>query len=154
MLLLGKNVDIGLRTHRLCGKRSPGMSNDLVSAPTWRAWNIPGWAPAILVLIAAAPIGPGLGGSFRPVFVLGCGAAGWYAWRSSPSAHLQALLFLFTFTPLVRRLVDLSAGYDQTGIMLVGPLVAMLAPVPRLRCLLEGGRPMGPQMGPIMMVGG
>jgi hypothetical protein len=130
------------------------MSEDLMSAVSRRVWPVPGWAPAVLLLIGAVAIGPGLGASFRPLFVLSCGAAGWYAWRSSPCVHLQVAILLFAFTPLARRMVDLSAGYDQSGIMLVGPLLAILAPVPRLRYFLEGGRSLGPQMGPILVVGG
>ncbi|RAI40360.1 O-antigen ligase family protein, partial [Rhodoplanes roseus] len=94
-----------------------------------------------------------LGGLSRLAFVLGCGAAGWYAWRRSPGEHLQAALVLFAFAPFVRRLVDLSVGYDQTGIMLVGPLLALLAPFPQLLRRLESDRPLDARMGPILLVG-
>jgi hypothetical protein len=64
---------------------------------------------------------------------------------------LQAALLLFAFAPLVRRLVDVSIGYDQTGIMLVGPLLALLAPLPRLHLLIDRER-LPRQMGPILVV--
>jgi hypothetical protein len=130
------------------------MSEGATSAVGQRAWPVAGWVPAVLLLLGTAAIGPSLGAIVRPAFVIGCGAAGWYAWRSSPRAHLQAALILFAFTPLVRRMVDLSAGFDQTGIMLVGPLLAILAPVPRLQHFLDGERSPGPQTAPMLIVAG
>ena len=102
--------------------------------------RIPGWGPAVGLLIVVAVIGPSLGGLIRPVFVLACGAAGWWAWRKGPAAHLQAILALFCFTPFVRRLVDVAAGFDQQSLMLIGPLLAILAPTIELRRLAEPNR--------------
>ncbi|CAL8981936.1 hypothetical protein RHODGE_RHODGE_02879 [Rhodoplanes serenus] len=114
---------------------------------------VPGWVPAALLLAATAVAGPMLGGLARPVFVLGCGAVGWYAWRRGPGEHLQAALVLFAFAPFVRRLVDLSAGYDQAGLMLVGPLLALLAVLPALWRRLESDRPFDRRFGPLLLVG-
>jgi hypothetical protein len=50
---------------------------------------------------------------------------------------LQSALILFTFAPFVRRIVDLSAGFDTLGLMLIGPLLAILVPVLYLPQLLE-----------------
>ena len=33
---------------------------------------------------------------------------------------------LFVFAPFVRRMVDLSIGFDQLGLMLIGPIWIML----------------------------
>ncbi|MGJ4952547.1 O-antigen ligase family protein [Bradyrhizobium sp. HKCCYLS20291] len=112
------------------------MSTILTSAPAERDWQVPGWAAAILVLVGTAAAASILGGASRALFVLGCGGAGWYAWRQGPTVHLQAALILFSFAPFVRRIVDLSAGYDQLGLMLIGPLFAILAPVLSLPQLL------------------
>ncbi len=116
-------------------------------------WTLPGWAPAILLLLAMAVVGPHLGSLSRPLFVLGCAAAGWYAWQRGPAAHLQAVLFLFAFSPFVRRLVDLSVGYDANGLMLVGPLLAIMIPAPKLLALLDGRQTVRGQIGPILVVG-
>ena len=86
--------------------------------------------------------------------MIGCGAAGWYAWRQGPGAHLQAALVLFALAPFVRRIVDLSAGYDQTGIMLIGPLLAILAPVQRLLQMLGSRQAPGHRIYPLVIVGG
>ena len=110
--------------------------------------------PAVIVLVVTAAIGPSLGSLSRPMFVIACGAAGWYAWRRGAAAHLQAAIILFSFAPLVRRIVDLSIGFDQAGLMLVGPLLALLAPVPQLRQLLEGERSLGAQTAPMLIVAG
>ena len=92
--------------------------------------GLPGWVAAAALLVVTAT--PGLGQIARPFFILGCGAVGWYAWRQGPGAHLKVALTLFAFAPLVRRVVDLSVGYDYTGLMLIGPLLAILVPVPQL----------------------
>lgn len=113
------------------------MSTSLTSTSRFGVWPIPGWLAAVLMLVVVAGIGGSLGGVSRLLFVLGCGVVGWYAWRQSPAAHLQAALILFTFAPFVRRIVDLSAGFDQLGLMLIGPLLAILVPVLYLPRLLE-----------------
>lgn len=129
------------------------MKSVSLAAPARRGWSAPGWLPALLLLAGAAVFGPTLGSVSRPMFIVGCAAAGWYAWRQSPIAHLQAALALFTFAPLVRRLVDLAAGFDPTGVMLVGPLLAIMVPVPELRRLSERHHPLAPALAPMIVVG-
>ncbi|HZO46473.1 MAG TPA: O-antigen ligase domain-containing protein [Xanthobacteraceae bacterium] len=119
-----------------------------------RSWSIPGWLPAVILLLVTIAIGPSLGSLSRPLFVLACGAAGWYAWRCGAAAHLQTAIILFTFAPMARRIVDLSVGYDDSSLMLVGPLFALLAPVPQLRRLLEGNQSLGAQSTPMLIVAG
>lgn len=94
-----------------------------------KLWPLPGWTLAALLLVVGALLAGPLGASTRALFVLGCGVVGWYSWRQGPGAHIQAALTLFAFAPFVRRLVDLSVGYDQVGVILIGPLLAILAPV-------------------------
>lgn len=113
------------------------MSTSLATTSRVGVWPMPGWLAAVLMLAAVAALGGSLGGLSRPIFVLGCGAVGWYAWRQGPAMHLQAALILFAFAPFVRRIVDLSAGFDQLGLMLIGPLLAILVPVLSLPRLLE-----------------
>jgi hypothetical protein len=108
------------------------VNHGLASIYRWKLWPVPGWIPAVALIVATAAAASALGELSRPLFVLGCGAVGWYAWRQSPSAHLQVALTFFAFAPFVRRVVDLSIGYDKTGLMLIGPLLAILVPVPRL----------------------
>jgi hypothetical protein len=129
------------------------VSGTLVSTHARLTERLPGWLPAAVLLIATAVAGPSLGGMSRIAFVLGCGAAGWYAWHRGPGVHLQTALVLFAFAPFVRRLVDLSVGYDQTGIMLVGPLLALLPPVVRLLALLDRNGPLHRQIAPLLVVG-
>jgi O-Antigen ligase len=126
----------------------------VASGPSRWGRTLPGVAPAILLLIVAVTIGPRLGPLFRPLFVAGCGAVGWYAWRIGPNAHVQVALFLFAFAPLARRVVDLSAGYDQTGLMLIGPLLAIVSPLPYLRHYLEDNDATRPGVTPIFVVTG
>jgi hypothetical protein len=113
------------------------MNTRVSSMPTISLWAIPGWLMAALVLVGGAVLGPSLGGLSRPGFVLACGIVGWLSWRRGPAAHLQAALVLFAFAPLVRRIVDLQLGYEQLGLMLIGPLLAILVPAVHLPRLLE-----------------
>lgn len=113
------------------------MSTIVASDPTRRSWSLPGWVVAVILLAGTAALGGALGSLSRLVFVLGCGAVGWYAWRQGPGSHLQASLMMWTFAPFARRLVDLSAGYDTLGLMLIGPLLTILVPVIFLPKLLE-----------------
>jgi O-Antigen ligase len=130
------------------------LTDTVSSVPSRWGRTLPGVAPAILLLFVAVTIGPTLGPLFRPLFVAGCGAVGWYAWRIGPSAHVQVALFLFAFAPFARRVVDLSAGYDQTGLMLIGPLLAILSPLPHLRRYLEDDDEMRPGVTPMLVVTG
>jgi hypothetical protein len=102
----------------------PVAALDRRLAPALPAWLLSG---AFLAIIAvAAPI---LGGNARWLFIAGCGGIGVYAWVQGPASHLQACLTLFCFASLIRRIVDLRAGFDPSGVMLVGPLLAISAPV-------------------------
>jgi O-antigen ligase len=104
------------------------------------ALRIPGWLPAAVLIAITALAGPSLGGGARPFFLLGSLIAGWYAWSRSPGAHLQAVIALFVFAPFLRRVVDLSAGFDPGGVLLAGPLLALLPPLQDLRALTVPGQ--------------
>ena len=99
---------------------------------------IPGWLAALLLcalVVAIAPISAPLA---RIVFVVGCVAVGWYAWQQSAAAHLQTMLVLFSFAPFARRIVDFLSAFDPGGLMLVGPLLALVVCLPNLVALLDG----------------
>ena len=113
------------------------MTARLAPTPAIRLADVPGWLVAALLVAGMAAAGSALGGLARPAFVLACGFVGWFAWRQGPATHLQAALILFTFAPFVRRVVDLHLGYDQLGLMLIGPLLAILVPVVHLPRQLE-----------------
>ncbi|GJD73712.1 O-antigen ligase domain-containing protein [Methylobacterium goesingense] len=129
------------------------MRSSLAAAPAWHRLNLPGWLAAALLLGGTALAGPVLGGATRFAFIAGCAVVGWYAWRRSPASHLQAILLIFSFAPFLRRLVDLSAGYEASGVMLVGPLLAILMPLPSLRAAIEEDRPMPPTLAAVIVVG-
>jgi hypothetical protein len=115
--------------------------------------RIAGWVPAIAILLVFSVLGPFLGSPGRALFVLACAALGWRAWRQSPSAHVRAVLLLFVFAPFVRRLVDLRAGYDTSGLMLLGPLAALAAPILGLADVVVSHR-RARGMGPLFIVAG
>ncbi len=114
---------------------------------------LPGWLVAVLLCILIAALAPVAGGMARPVFVLGCLAVSAYAWRQGPGAHVQAMLVLFAFAPFLRRFVDVNAGFEAGGLMLVGPLLALLVPFPRLIAFLDGHRsPLSDGMAPVTVI--
>lgn len=100
--------------------------------------SLPGWLAAALLFAVVVAMAPVAGSISRIAFVVGCVVVGWHAWRQGPAAHLQAMLVLFSFAPFARRIVDLFAGFDQAGLMLVGPLLALLVSLPALYPLLNG----------------
>jgi hypothetical protein len=73
-------------------------------------------------------------------FVAFCAAIGWQAWRQGPARHLEMSVILFVWAPFLRRVMDLSAGFDPAGFMLVGPLLALLPPCLDLYGWLITGR--------------
>lgn len=94
------------------------------------------YLPVVTLIVVTAMLGPSLGSHARLPFLLAAFAVGWHAWSRSPYLHVQVVLVLFSLTPLLRRLVDYSAGFDASGMMIAGPLFALLAPAPELRKLL------------------
>jgi|GEM_PF-6888547 len=105
-----------------------------------RSLAVADWAPPIALLLGTVVIGGALGGLIRPLFVLGCGAVGVYAWRRGPAAHFYSILLLFAFAPFARRVVDVQIGFDYSSLMLVGPLLAIIITGPDvLRHLFSGG---------------
>ncbi|MFO1147415.1 MAG: O-antigen ligase domain-containing protein [Alsobacter sp.] len=100
--------------------------------------RLPGGLLALGVLALPALAAPAGGIVARGLFVAACGAAGLWTWRQGAARHLSLVIVLFCFAPLARRLVDLSAGYDDSGLMLVGPLLALMAGLPEaLRVLVS-----------------
>jgi len=83
---------------------------------------------AIAVMAGTLALGMVAGSLGRFAFVLGCVGVSHLAWRESPASHLRVQILLFVFAPFLRRVVDLSAGYDPLGLMLVGPLLGLALP--------------------------
>ena len=95
-------------------------------------------------------IGTGLG---RPAFIVGCLAAGYWSWRESPARHLEVSLILFATAPFLRRVVDFGAGFDPSGFMLTGPLLAILIPTVELRHLVLVERSPSRVLSPMLLIG-
>jgi len=100
-----------------------------------------GFVILILVVLAAGLKGIGLA---RPLFIAGCPVLAYFAWRIGPGRHVELAIVLFACAPLLRRVVDYSTGYDPNAVMLVGPLLALLVPLPELwRLVTHRGRSLG-----------
>lgn len=105
------------------------------------------------LLVGTLVIGGHLGSLIRPLFVIGCGAVGWFAWRKGPAAHIYSALLLFAFAPFVRRYVDVSLGFDYLSLMLIGPLLAILVPGIDLLRPASPDLPRSNRIAPIVTVG-
>ena len=106
-----------------------------------RSWSrVPSWLPAVVLIVVTSLIAPLIGALCRPLFLTGCVLVGYFAWARSPGEHLQAAIVLFSLAPFVRRVVDLTAGFDAAGTMIAGPLLAILVPISELRVLLLPAR--------------
>ncbi len=109
----------------------------------------------VLLALVLATLGLGLlhSGMARPVFVLGCAWVGYLAWREGPARSVQVAIGLFSMAPFLRRIVDLGAGFDQSGIMLLGPVLAILVPVVELRDVLMRRSRHDSDYAPLLVVG-
>jgi hypothetical protein len=110
------------------------------------------WLVSPSVLVAFAILGPTIGAASRPLFVISCLVVGIIAWQQSPAAHFTAATLLFCFTPLVRRLVDVELGFDQSGLMIAGPLAALLAPLSELAGIADPDRPADPKTSKFLLL--
>lgn len=88
----------------------------------------PAWLLAVGLLVGCAGLGAVAGAPARPIFILGCVYIGYRGWRQGVGPHFTASLILLCFAPFVRRVVDLTAGFDEAGFMLVGPMLAIALP--------------------------
>ncbi|GAC1494538.1 MAG: hypothetical protein NVS2B11_17790 [Acetobacteraceae bacterium] len=120
--------------------------------------------PDRTALIVYVPVAALLGGTFllgfagagaamRPLFVAGCAAVSYHAWQRGAAFHLQVAIALFCLAPFLRRIVDYNAGYDSTGLMLIGPFLAILIPTIELRDLFRTDRTVDPALRPFVLVG-
>ncbi len=108
-------------------------------------------APLAALLAATLALGFAGQGAARLLFVAGCAAVAWDMLRFGAGAHLSASLILFCLAPFLRRVVDASAGYDPSGIMVSGPLLAILVPMPRLLAAFAAGRADDPALRPYLL---
>jgi hypothetical protein len=93
-------------------------------------------------------------GAARYVFMVGCLAVGYIAWKDSPGRHLEATIVLFCFAPFVRRVIDVGSGFDIVGLMLSGPLLAMAVPCVELKDMLFVKRKPIKDSGPFLIAAG
>lgn len=128
-----------------------------MSAAATAAGSSPWWmlarryGPLVLLLVATLGLGS-IGQSVaRPVFILGCMLVSWDMMRFSATTHFSGCFVLFCLAPFLRRVVDGFAGYEPSGLMISGPLLALLVPAPRLLTSLSGGRPIDPALRPILV---
>ena len=99
------------------------------------------YAPLLMLLLLTGIMGQYGLSIARLLFVAGCLGVAISAYqRGGFALHVQTVIPLFVFAPLLRRIVDLHVGYDASGSMLVGPLLALTAVFPALKRLLSPSR--------------
>lgn len=109
------------------------------------------YGPALLLLALTYALGVAGQSIARPLFILGCIAVSWDAMRFGAASHLAVSFLLFCLAPFLRRVVDVNAGYDASGIMIAGTLLAISMPAPRVLAVLTSGRPIDPAMRPFLL---
>lgn len=119
----------------------------------WAGSGVQPWLAAAGLIVITTLLGPSIGSGIRYPFLACAFFIGIYAWRWSPGEHLKAVLVLFAFTPFARRMVDLSAGYDYAGVMIAGPLLALLAPIQNAHAALSSARIRDPRLAPYFVIG-
>lgn len=96
------------------------------------------FAPLLMLLLLIGIMGQYGLAITRLLFVVGCLGVAIRAYqRGGFALHVQTAIPLFVFAPLLRRIVDLHTGYDASGSMLVGPLLALTAVFPALSRLMS-----------------
>jgi len=115
------------------------------------------WSPALLALagllfgtLALGFVAPGVA---RPLFILGSAIVGFMAWREGCGRSVEVALSLYVFAPFLRRIVDLSIGFDPSSTMLLGPVLAIAIPAVDLRHLLVQRHKDDAALLPMLLVG-
>jgi hypothetical protein len=119
-------------------RRGPAVAQARPTRVGYRSWLVLLGSLAVLAIACFVA-----GGAARFAWIIGVGALGTWAWSRSMTFHLQAVTIAFVLSPILRRVVDVHAGYEPSGLMLIAPLIALLAPC---LSLLTGRRP--PAVGP------
>ena len=114
---------------------------------SWARMSLVGLLLGTLALAFLAP------GVARPLFVLGCAAVGYVAWREGCARSVEAAVSLYVFAPFLRRIVDLSIGFDPSSTMLLGPVLAIAIPAVDLRHLLVHRHKDDAALLPMLLVG-
>lgn len=89
----------------------------------YRSWLVLLGSFAVLVMVCVVG-----GGAARFAWIISVGALGAWAWSKSATFHIQTVTIAFVLSPLLRRVVDMYAGFEPSGMMLIAPLIALLAP--------------------------
>lgn len=81
--------------------------------------------------VTALSIGLGMAapGLSRIGFIAGMTALAFLAVRLDGRRYVELVIILFAFTPMVRRIIDLHVGWDESGLVLVAPYAASLMSV-------------------------
>ena len=123
--------------------------------PAGRSVLLQSWARVALIGLLAGTLGLGFvaPGLARPLFVLGCAVVGAMAWREGCARSVEVAISLYVFAPFLRRIVDLSIGFDPSSTMLLGPVLAIAIPAVDLRHLLTRRHRDDAALLPMLLVG-
>lgn len=107
----------------------------------------------VALVLGTMVLSLGAGSVARPLFILGSAGVGYLAWRESTGRTIEVALTLYVFAPFLRRLVDVHAGFEPSGVMLLGPVLAILIPTLDLRHLLVRRERADHDLLPMLLVG-
>lgn len=107
----------------------------------------------VALVLGTMVLSLGAGSVARPLFILGSAGVGYLAWREGTGRTIEVALTLYVFAPFLRRLVDVHAGFEPSGVMLLGPVLAILIPTLDLRHLLVRRERTDHDLLPMLLVG-
>lgn len=82
------------------------------------------WPAAVFALVVVGLIAARVGGPLRYAYLLGAIVVGFRLQSVSAAAYVSFVLWLWILSPLVRRVVDLYAGFQDPSLILLAPYAA------------------------------
>ena len=110
------------------------------------------YGPLVALILVTAGLGAAGLSVARPIFIVGCVLVAWDAMRFGAATNFAVCFVMFCLAPFLRRLVDVHAGYEASGLMISGPLLAIMVPAPWLLISLTGGRTVDAALRPFFIV--
>lgn len=83
-------------------------------------------AIGLFLLVTLAGLSGAGGGIFPPLYVATAVLAGLIAYHRAPVRYVSFVYFLWFFSPFVRRVFDLSHGFNPTNLVLLAPVLVTL----------------------------
>ncbi len=107
------------------------QTNTLNKTPGYRNKNLFRYVPVVFILLSISSAYLLHSSMFRLVFPAASFlVSGFLLQRNQKARFVELVMLLFFFTPLIRRLVDVSAGFQQINLVMLAPYAAASCCIP------------------------